>query len=925
MKISKFLTLTSLASVLSLLLACAAEPEPKESDEPQSPHISNVLLITLDAVRPDRLGCYGYQQARTPFLDKLARNGVLFEQAFAQSPLTLPSHATIMTGLFPAEHSLLENGRHVLPEDIPTLAEIFRNKGFATGAFIGGAFLDEYYGLGRGFDTYKDQITAGKMLNEQWMTEPGEQVTGNALDWLKKHVPRQAADGENSSQSKPGFFCWVNLADARPAEYLSAKEGKDLDETYNQQIALLDRQVGRLLEFLTEANLLEKTVVVVVSPSAEALSEHCEHGRGLFLYSSTLHVPLIISAPQRLGSGKKVSSLVSLVNLLPTILELNGWQGAAGHKPDVQTVSLVRASFLPITPPADIWPSSSYARTDYPLNRFRWISLRSLTTTDWHYIDAPMPELYDRKSDPSQTKNLAATNPEQVASLQETLSELENSLTARQPVQPKLPSEAREIIQGLSQLPQEYITEGLSRSQSQPDPKDMIGAYQAYWAGVLLLENKKYSQALEQLTAADAHSPGSPYILLALSRAQQHAGKLEQAYRSGRTAAAIDPTNPALLSQMVTVLSAMQKWPQAIIYCQASLALKSIQAETLVDLAVAYWAQRESLSAISSLQKALAVRPGYTDAHYNLAVLLAEEGRKKQAIPHFRAVVQKQPDFTEAILRWAVLLLEQGRFSEAARRLERVLELDPDRIDARYQLATILVMQNKQDQAITHYEKALENAEGIFRAQIKQDLGRALLARGKYSDAIAHLSEAVSIEPSLGWAHCWLGQALQATGDKDQALLEFKLALKYSPNFLPALAPLSELTLQRSLNLAKDSRFAPAIALLKEVRELLPEDPAIANALARYLATCPKDELRDGNLSVSLAEQAVRATGQRKPEYLDTLAAAYAERGKYSKAVETARKAMTAASQQGRDEFVAELDARAKLYESGKPYREKPY
>ena len=921
------LTLVVLVCVSGLLLSCG-DPAPEQSGpkQPQPPGTaaSNVLLITLDAVRADRLGCYGYQAAQTPALDELAADGVLFTQAFSQSPLTLPSHATIMTGLFPAEHSLLENGRYRLPDDIPTLAEVFRQHGFATGAFVGGAFLDKFYGLGRGFDTYQDTISAAKILPEQWMAEPAEQVTESALAWLRKNATRPSNNATANAASSP-FFCWVNFADARIAEYLASEQSQDISQTYDQQISTFDIQIGRLIEFLKEANLRETTLIVVVGASGEALGQHSEHGRGLFLYSSTLHVPLIISAPESLKPGLKVQPLVTLANLAPTILDLQGWPNALSPESKNTTSAIARTGFLSAVQDTTSAETASYARTDYPHHKFRWSSLQSLTTDKWHYIHAPAPELYDRQADPAQANNLAQTSPQQIATLQKMLSELENGLPPRPPVLPTLSPETRQIVQGLSQLPEEFAADAPGLSAAQKDPKDMIDAYQAYRAGLPLLAREKYPEALRHLTAATTLSPNSPEILLALSRVQQFSGNLDDAYKNARLAAAMDSTNPDALSQMASVFRATDRWSQAIGYFQASLALKKLQPRTIADMALAEWGQRELSEAITSLKKALAIRPNYTNAHYNLAVLLAETGRRRQAIPHFRTVAENEPDSADAIYQWAALLTEEGRFSEAARRFERVLQLQPDHVEARYYLATILAKQNKPDQAIPHYRQVLEHAQDSpLSAEIQHGLGLALLRQSKYSEAITHLQEAVRLQPSMASAHCWLAQALLATGNKDQALAEYKLALKLAPNFPPALAPLSTLTLEKSLSLAQEGRFAPAIALLRESRELLPRDHAIADALARYLATCPQDQLRDGKLAISLADRAVRATGRKIPEYLDTLAAAYAEQGEYSDAARTANEAMVLASKQGRDQYVSELSVRARLYEAGQPYRERP-
>jgi arylsulfatase A-like enzyme len=274
----------------------------------------NVLLITLDTTRADRLGCYGYTPALTPAIDGLAARGVLFERAYTPAPLTLPSHASMMTGLFPPEHGLLVNGRGRLGENVSTLAEVFRDAGYDTAAFLGSFVLHSKFGLDRGFKEYDDDMTNTDPTEDGLHRQrDGIWVVDSALAWLQKR------------RTKP-FFCWVHLYDAH-APYLAHTEDfgdRFADSPYDGGIAYVDLQVQRLVNHLEGNGLTEQTLIVVVGDHGESLGEHDEKEHGLTLYGSVLRVPWIWAGPGATSAGRRVLQPVSLIDLRPTLLETVG-------------------------------------------------------------------------------------------------------------------------------------------------------------------------------------------------------------------------------------------------------------------------------------------------------------------------------------------------------------------------------------------------------------------------------------------------------------------------------------------------------------------------------------------------------------------------------------------------------------------------
>src|SRR5665213_318660 len=275
---------------------------------PRPPH---VLLITLDTTRADRLGCYGCTQSRTPVFDALASSGILCERALTVAPQTLPAHASMFTGLYPLESGVRTNGRGRLDESIPTLAQALKRQGYDTAAFVASFVVDRKFGLDAGFNTYDDDFVGDEPVGEAMQRQRrGESVVNAALQWLRL------------KREKP-FFCWVHLYDPH-APYLAHTElfGNDyVDRPYDAEIAYVDLQAGRLVNFLKSRGLEQETLIVVVGDHGEGLGEHVEKGHGMTLYDESLHVPLIFRHVGRLPAGKRVPENISLVDLSPTILD----------------------------------------------------------------------------------------------------------------------------------------------------------------------------------------------------------------------------------------------------------------------------------------------------------------------------------------------------------------------------------------------------------------------------------------------------------------------------------------------------------------------------------------------------------------------------------------------------------------------------
>lgn len=378
--------------LLTLFLLFAAVASPALSASP------NVVLITIDTVRADHVGCYGDKQAHTPTLDALARVGVLFRTVVTAVPLTLPSHCSILTGTYPTEHGVRDNLGYTMGDSPPTLAMLLKQRGYNTAAFIGAAVLDAKRGLNRGFDTYSSpfQRKMGRdnpmVLNLQELRRPAQAVVDEALRWMET---------QQAHPSRP-FFVWIHLYDPH-APYDPPPPFRALAaNAYDGCIAYADAEMGRVINYLKQHGLYESCLIVAASDHGESFGEHGEHTHGYFIYDGTLLVPLICKPPHSFGiSPRRITPPVRTIDIAPTVLQFLGMPGAPSMQGDgLLSLILGKASGSAT--------SVAYSETFYP-TEFESSQLRALRTVRYKYIDAPKPELYDLAADPEELHNLYST------------------------------------------------------------------------------------------------------------------------------------------------------------------------------------------------------------------------------------------------------------------------------------------------------------------------------------------------------------------------------------------------------------------------------------------------------------------------------------------------------------------------------------
>ncbi|HEV2020969.1 MAG TPA: sulfatase, partial [Terriglobales bacterium] len=465
--------------VFALLLA------PTAGHAAAPPPAINVVVITIDTLRADHLGCYGYKAAETPNLDQLAAEGVRFERAYTPVPITLPSHAVIFTGTYPMYSGMHDfSGNNLNPQQ-PTLASILKQNGYATGAVLGSAVLDSRFGLNQGFDFYYDHFDFSRLqeANLDEMERPGNVVADEALKWLKEHAQKK-------------FFLWMHLYDPHhpytpPAPYSERHKS----QPYDGEIAFADEQVGRVVRFLKAQNIYQRTLIVVTGDHGEGLGEHGEKTHGFFIYDSTLHVPLILKLPVGQNARPaRVSTDVSTVDLLPTVLD------ALHLAPPAQVQG---RSLLPLLKARGAG-EALYSESFLPRLHFNWSELRGLQAGKYHFIDGPKPELYDLESDPKELKNLYPERQAVAAELRGRLAALIQKYTPEQELAQKTGLDPR-LAERLKSLGYAAVAGGGNPTISNRElanPKDRIEVYELVSEAIADSQHGRYDPSVEKLRTA---------------------------------------------------------------------------------------------------------------------------------------------------------------------------------------------------------------------------------------------------------------------------------------------------------------------------------------------------------------------------------------------------------------------------------------
>jgi arylsulfatase A-like enzyme/Flp pilus assembly protein TadD len=816
----------------------------------------NVLLITLDTTRADRLGCYGYSRAATPALDALARRGTLFENALAQVPMTLPSHATLLTGRYPRELGIRLNAEAALGRDHPTLGTVFKGRGYRTAAFVAAFVLDSRYGLDRDFEVYDDDVGEGVLMRR------ANEVTDSTLAWLRE-VKEQP------------FFAWIHYFDPhQPYEPPEAFRGVGAD-LYDGEIAFVDSEVKRLMEWLETQRLADKTLVVVAGDHGESFGEHGEHGHAMFLYQTNLRVPLILAHPRLGKRGARVAEVVELADVFSTILDLFGWSTPRG---------LRSRSLAPALRGQALEPRESYAESHYVRHTYGWAEQRSLTSRRWKYISSTRPELYELASDPAETRDLIDEQAEVASGMRRRLLASYNAMQAGRAPEVPLDEDARGRLESLGYLSGGRSNEGEEEllTAGRPDPKDMLDVVEQLRQADQLRVRGEPERALPVLQACALRSPGSLRVRYLLAESYVAAGRPRDALRAAEATLELDRAFAPALAVAGRALVKLGRLAEGIERFRAAVALDRTQVRPLVLAAQEVQRSGDLGSAAVLYEAVLDLRPDQAAVQNELGLIRERQGRLPAAVESYRRAVQRDPELSQARFNLALALVREGKVGEAVEHLREAVRIQPAHARGFITRALAWAEEGRREEA----RRALEAAAQVPVTAVESSFNLGLLAirDGQVEAAGTQLERVLSLDP----AHA------------------------------QALAALSRVYV-------KTRRFGDLARILRAAATANPSDAGIATNLALLLASCGDASVRNGAEAVEIAEHAASLSGYRRADVLATLAAAYAEAGRSEKAAGAARQALALAERAGSADLASFLRAQIAEYEAGKPYRDPRY
>ena len=712
--------------ILALLVVGAASWWFTRSNNLDGSGIRNVLLISIDTCRADYLSCYGYEHATTPNIDKLAAEGVLFENALSPVPLTLPAHSTMLTGSIPPYHGVHDNQNHRLGDANVTLAEILKEVGFSTAAVIAAVVLDSRFGLNQGFDTYDDQFD--QEHNSIGIVERrGQEVTRHGLNWLAGHRSER-------------FFLFLHYYDPH-ATYMAPKKfgAKFPHSSYAAEIAYTDHCIGQVISGLKKLDLYDSTLIILTSDHGEMLGEHKETTHGYFVYQSVVHVPLIVRVPGE-KQPRRVEKLVGLVDIAPTVCDLLS----------IEPPQEMKGRSVLAKPSANDTERAIYCESVYP-TLYNASPLLAVVTPEWKYIHTTRPELYDLNNDPAESNNLVADKPQQASRLKDRLA----GILRDQHREGDLQKIDRSMIRQLESLgyvggsrPTAFEID-MDLAQEHDDPKDLINFHTQMGKVLIFTHLEKYVEAgniCRQLLETRPDVAYTHFHMGLIAREQNDMIAAIGHYQDGLD---LDDDQPDAHSDLAMLLAKEKRFEEAVAHCRRALELEPDLIEAHVNMGTALHNLNRPDESMMQYRRALELDPHRPEVHRNLALLLVESQKVDEAIHHLRKAVQSKPEFFEARNSLAEVLSERQEYGEAISHYRESLKAQPDQINILNNLAWLLATcpdptLRRPDEAVEKTNRAIELIKNP-NAPLLDTLAAAYAAANRFDLAVKHAQAALDL------------------------------------------------------------------------------------------------------------------------------------------------------------------------------------
>ena len=647
----------------------------------------NLLLITIDTLRPDRLSCYSREYLPTPHIDRIAQKGILFKRAFAHVPLTLPSHVSIMLGTIPPYHGVHDNSHFIVRDEFLTLAEHLKSYGYATGAFVGAFPLDSRFGLTQGFDVYDDHYGSKSSQEFSFVERRAEVVVEKAVDWLGK-------------QNRP-WFLWIHCFDPHqrydPPEPFKSEYK---DNLYNGEVAYVDFALGQLFDFLKEENLENNTLIIFTADHGESLGEHGESTHGYFAYNSTLWVPLIISFPG--ATAKEIEDEVCHVDIYPTVCDMLGIK----KPPFLQGFSL-----SPLIKGKKIPKREIYFESLYPYYSRGWAPLKGFIREDEKFIDSPIPEYYNLAQDFRESLNLASSKnlKELKAKLEKIIKE--KSYADKIENEPKIDRETQEKLRSLG-----YVASLQISRKKVFTPKDDLKTLLPYQSMLMkamgAYHHGRMDEGIKLLKKiiADRKDFDLAYTYLATIYKDQK--KFRLAVETLKEGLQNNPNNYKIITTSGIFLTEVGQYDEAINVLQRGLKIIDYDPEIWNYLGIAYWRKKDYDKALAAYQRALALDSDYPIVFNNLGSLYLsiflktkEPQKYQKSIESFKRALELDPNYASAYNGLGAAYSQGGNIERAIFCWEKAVELKPDFTFPLYNLGLAYLAKGNKQKALDYFNR----------------------------------------------------------------------------------------------------------------------------------------------------------------------------------------------------------------------------
>ncbi len=710
-KVLLFLTLT-----INFIFLSAKNTPPAPGSRPL-----NVLLVTIDTLRADYLSCYGSQVVKTPHIDRLAKDGILFQYAFAHNVVTLPSHINILTGTYPMYHGVRDNAGFRLGQESVTLAEVLRQQGYKTGAFVGSFPLDDRFGLNQGFDLYDDFYgDTGAQTDFSFVERPAERVIEPAIEWI-------------TANEKKHWFCWIHVFDPH-SPYNPPRPFRDQypENFYGGEVAYIDFALGHLFEFLRESESEKNTLIVITSDHGEGLGDHKEKTHGVFVYNSTLQVPLIIYQKELFREPKVIRQKARHIDIMPTILEIL----RVKIPKDVQGLSLIPL----IKSPRQTRVDDSYFEALTPQLNRGWAPLQGILTDQFKYIDLPIEELYDLETDYGEKTNLAESKKSISDQSKKKLKKLISKYSSKESGGVR---KVREDVETLEKLRALGYIGGSTRPAlkktytKEDDPKRLIDLDNLSHEAITVYLQGNPEKTIEIFTDVINRRPDMAITYSQLSFVYREVGQIDKAIEVLEKGAALGLNNQELMAKLGIYLQEREQMKRSIEILQSVIDKDPEHAEALNYLGIGYWRSGQYDKAIETFKALITLDRGYASAYNNLGSVYTSSKQYDLAVEQFKQAIKYDQRLAGPYNGLGVIYSRRGDYPSAIESWKKAVGLDDKQYDALYNLGILLTKLNRFEEAIEYLEQFVNSAPDYKYAG---DID-------KMKKLITRLKDAIGLEP----------------------------------------------------------------------------------------------------------------------------------------------------------------------------------